>query len=129
MQCEPSKACGATGCSPPRLWPISWRAAFELQKPSPLPQDQTLLAEHGPSGSSGIDIELHIPSTGGPQIQTLLDGLGGWALFASLAGLLISAIAWALGSFGGNYNAVSRGKTGVVVCAGFCELNEDGRGD
>jgi hypothetical protein len=54
---------------------------------------------------------------GGPQIQTLLDGLGGWALFASLAGLLISSIAWALGSFGGNYHAVSRGKTGVLVCA------------
>src|SRR3954452_14461612 len=54
---------------------------------------------------------------GGPQIQTLLDGLGGWALVASLAGLLISAIAWALGSFGGNYHAVSRGKTGVMVCA------------
>jgi hypothetical protein len=54
---------------------------------------------------------------GGPQIQTLLDGLGGWALFASLGGLLISSIVWALGSFGGNYHAVSRGKTGVVVCA------------
>jgi len=54
---------------------------------------------------------------GGSQIQTLLDGLGGWALFAALAGLLISSMAWALGSFGGNYNAVSRGKTGVIVCA------------
>src|SRR3954466_8817835 len=54
---------------------------------------------------------------GGPQIQTLLDGLGGWALLASLAGLLISSMAWALGSFGGNYHAVSRGKTGVLVCA------------
>ena len=54
---------------------------------------------------------------GGPQIQTLLDGLGGWALFATLGGLLISAIVWALGSFGGNYHAVSRGKTGVLVCA------------
>lgn len=54
---------------------------------------------------------------GGPQIQTLLDGLGGWALLASLGGLLISSIAWALGSFGGNYHAVSRGKTGVIICA------------
>ena len=54
---------------------------------------------------------------GGPQIQQLLDGLGGWALFAALAGLLISVIVWAMGSFGGNYNAVSKGKTGVLVCA------------
>ena len=54
---------------------------------------------------------------GGPQIQQLLDGLGGWALFAALAGLLISVIVWAMGSFGGNYHAVSKGKTGVLVCA------------
>jgi len=54
---------------------------------------------------------------GGPQIQSLLDGLAGWALFAALGGLLISSMVWALGSFGGNYNAVSRGKTGVMVCA------------
>lgn len=55
---------------------------------------------------------------GGPQIQQLLDGLGGWALFAALAGLLISVSVWAMGSFGGNYHAVSKGKTGVLVCAG-----------
>lgn len=53
---------------------------------------------------------------GGAQIQQILDGLGGWALFAALGGLLISVMVWALGSFGGNYHAVSRGKTGVVVC-------------
>ena len=54
---------------------------------------------------------------GGSQIQSLLDGLGAWALFAALGGLLISSMVWALGSFGGNYHAVSRGKTGVIVCA------------
>jgi hypothetical protein len=54
---------------------------------------------------------------GGDQIQVLLDGLAGWALLAALAGLLISAIAWALGSLGGNYRAVSSGKVGVLVCA------------
>ncbi|WP_310962475.1 DUF6112 family protein [Nocardioides terrisoli] len=53
---------------------------------------------------------------GGGQIQQILDGLGGWALFAALGGLLISVIIWSLGSFGGNYHAVSRGKTGVLVC-------------
>jgi len=53
---------------------------------------------------------------GGGQIQQILDGLGGWALFAALGGLLISVIVWSLGSFGGNYHAVSRGKTGVLVC-------------
>lgn len=53
---------------------------------------------------------------GGPQIQQILDGLGGWALLAALGGLLISVIVWSLGSFGGNYQAVSRGKSGVLVC-------------
>ncbi|GAB3785484.1 DUF6112 family protein [Nocardioides ungokensis] len=53
---------------------------------------------------------------GGAQIQQILDGLGGWALFAALGGILISVIIWSLGSFGGNYHAASRGKTGVLVC-------------
>ena len=53
---------------------------------------------------------------GGPQIQQILDGLAGWALLAALGGLLVSVMAWSLGSFGGTYNAVSRGKTGVLVC-------------
>lgn len=53
---------------------------------------------------------------GGDQIQQILDGLGGWALFAALGGLLISVIVWSMGSFGGNFHAVSRGKTGVLVC-------------
>jgi hypothetical protein len=53
---------------------------------------------------------------GGAQIQQILDGLAGWALFAALGGVLISVIVWSLGSFGGNFHAVSRGKTGVLVC-------------
>ena len=54
---------------------------------------------------------------GGNVIQQLLDGLAGWALFGSLAALLISAIVWALGANGGNYNAANKGKTGVLVSA------------
>jgi hypothetical protein len=54
---------------------------------------------------------------GGNVIQQLLDGLAGWALFGSLAALLISAIVWALGANGGNYHAANKGKTGVMVAA------------
>jgi hypothetical protein len=64
-------------------------------------------------------VQVHPDPTrlpGGHQIQQILDGLGGWALLAALGGLLVSVIVWSLGSFGGNYHAVSRGKTGVVVC-------------
>jgi hypothetical protein len=53
---------------------------------------------------------------GGAQIQQILDGLAGWALLAALGGLLISVITWSMGSFGGNFHAVSRGKSGVLVC-------------
>lgn len=76
-----------------------------------------IIANTGSKVLTNVDINpdpTKLP--GGPQIQQLLDGLGGWALLASLAGLLISVIMWALGSFGGNYNAVSKGKTGVLVC-------------
>ncbi len=52
---------------------------------------------------------------GGHVIQGLIDGLAGWALFGSLAALLISAIVWALGANSGNYHAAGRGKTGVLV--------------
>jgi hypothetical protein len=58
---------------------------------------------------------------GGGVIQQLLDGLAGWALWGSLAALLVSAIVWALGSNGGNYHAASKGKTGVLV-AGLTAL-------
>jgi hypothetical protein len=66
-----------------------------------------------------LDVKVHpdphsLP--GGAQIQQILNGLSGWALLAALGGLLISVIVWALGSFGGNYHGVNRGKTGVLVC-------------
>jgi hypothetical protein len=54
---------------------------------------------------------------GGHVIQQLIDGLAGWALFGSLAALLISAIVWALGANSGNYHAAGRGKTGVLISA------------
>ena len=58
---------------------------------------------------------------GGNVIQQLLDGLAGWALWGSLAALLVSAIVWALGANGGNYHAANKGKTGVLV-AGITAL-------
>ena len=54
---------------------------------------------------------------GGAVMQQLLDGLAGWALWGSLAALLISAIVWALGANGGNVHAANKGKTGVLVAA------------
>ena len=72
---------------------------------------------------SMVALKVHVDPNagglpGGDQIQQILNGLGAWALLAALGGLLVSVMVWSLGSFGGNYHAVSRGKTGVLVCGG-----------
>ena len=45
-----------------------------------------------------------------------------FGLIASVAGLAISALAWALSSHNGNSYYASRGKTGVVIAAGAALL-------
>lgn len=68
--------------------------------------------------SVGNDVEVNpnpnkLP--GGHVIQGLLDGLSGWALWGALAGVLISALVWAVGANAGNYHAAGKGKTGVLI--------------
>lgn len=52
---------------------------------------------------------------GGPVLQKLMNGLGGWALALSLVGLLIGAAAWALGSHGQNYQQTFVGRRAVLI--------------
>jgi hypothetical protein len=52
---------------------------------------------------------------GGETLQRLMDGLEGWALALALAGLLIGAAAWALGSHGQNYQHTYVGRRAVLV--------------
>jgi hypothetical protein len=52
---------------------------------------------------------------GGQVLQHLMNGLGGWALALSLAGLLIGAAAWALGSHGQNYQQSFVGRRAVLI--------------
>jgi Family of unknown function (DUF6112) len=52
---------------------------------------------------------------GGQVLQHLMNGLGGWALAFSLAGLLIGAAAWALGSHGQNYQQSFVGRRAVLI--------------
>lgn len=52
---------------------------------------------------------------GGGTLQQLTNGLGGWALVASLVGLLIGAGAWALGSHSQNYHQSFVGRRTVLV--------------
>jgi len=52
---------------------------------------------------------------GSSTIQQLTNGLGWWALVASLVGLVLGAAAWALGSHTNNYQYATTGRKAVLV--------------
>ena len=52
---------------------------------------------------------------GGNVLQSLVDGLGGWALILALAGLVVGAALWAIGSHSQNYQQSYTGKRAVLV--------------
>lgn len=54
---------------------------------------------------------------GGAVLQHLTDGLGGWALIATLVGLVVGAGLWALGSHAHNYQQSFVGRRTVLVSA------------
>lgn len=54
---------------------------------------------------------------GSSTLETLADGIGWWALVASLVGLVLGAAAWALGSHTNNYQYSSAGRRAVIVSA------------
>jgi len=54
---------------------------------------------------------------GGSTIEQLANGIGWWALVASLVGLVVGAAAWALGSHGNNYQYATSGRKAVLVSA------------
>jgi hypothetical protein len=53
---------------------------------------------------------------GGEVLQSLTDGIGGFALILSLVGVLIGAAMWALGSTSTNYQQTVIGKKATVSC-------------
>lgn len=65
---------------------------------------------------------LHVhPTTsglpGGAAIESLVNGIQWWALILALAGLIIGAAVWALGSHSQNYQQAFAGKRAVLVSA------------
>lgn len=56
-----------------------------------------------------------LPGSG--PLETLTNGIGWWALVASLVGLVLGAAAWALGSHSNNYQYSSAGRRAVIVSA------------
>ena len=51
------------------------------------------------------------------ELETIVGALLTLGLVASVAGLVLSAIVWAVASHSGNVHIVGRAKTGVVVSA------------
>jgi hypothetical protein len=58
---------------------------------------------------------------GGTQLLHLVDGLGAWALILALAGLVIGAALWAIGSHSQNYQQSYVGRR-VVLVSGVAAL-------
>ncbi len=59
---------------------------------------------------------------GSATLQSLINGLAWWALLAALAGLVIGAATWALGSHSNNYQHASTGRRAVLVSGGAALL-------
>ncbi len=65
-----------------------------------------------------VDVTLSPDPTalpGGQVLQHLMNGLGGWALILALAGLLVGAATWAVGSHGSNYQQSFTGRRAVLI--------------
>lgn len=52
---------------------------------------------------------------GSHVLDNLTNGLGGWALIAAMAGLVIGAVMWAFGQYSQNYQQAYNGRRGVLV--------------
>ena len=72
---------------------------------------------------SGVNIQPN--RTGLPGItslETIVGALLTFGLVAAVAGIAISAIAWAIGSHSGNPHVAGKGKSGVLVALGAAFL-------
>ncbi len=70
-------------------------------------------------------IDIGPNTTGLPGIAALESIVGAlltYGLVAAVAGIAISAIAWAIGSHSSNPHVAGRGKTGVLVSGGAAML-------
>lgn len=68
-----------------------------------------------------MDVSLSPDPTalpGGNVLQSLANGVGGWALVLSLIGLIVGAAAWALGAHSQNYQQSLVGRKAVLVSGG-----------
>ena len=82
-------------------------------------QVTTTTVAAGGAVAGGPKVSLHPNSTFifGQALTNLVDGLGFYALIASLAGLVVGAGLWAVGSNSQNFSQTYNGKKAVLVSA------------
>jgi hypothetical protein len=69
-------------------------------------------------GAAGVNITPNGNGLPGvSQLEKMVGTLVVFAVIAAVAGVLISAITWAVGNHSSNPQLASRGKTGVLVAA------------
>lgn len=76
------------------------------------------LPQLGASGVLAAQLSLNPDSSalpGGAALQGLANGVGWWALLASLLGLVVGAAMWAVGAHTNNYQHSSTGRRAVLV--------------
>jgi len=71
----------------------------------------------GPAASGpGLTLAPNINDLPGASVLSdLTNGLGGWALMAAMAGVVIGAVMWAFGHYSQNYQQAYNGRKGVLV--------------
>ena len=69
----------------------------------------------GATGVGGQPDPNGLPGTS--ALESLISGVAFWALLAALAGLLLSAMVWALSSHSGNYQHATMGRRGTLISA------------
>lgn len=52
---------------------------------------------------------------GANVLDSLTNGLGGWALIAAMVGVVVGAVMWAFGHYSQNYQQAYNGRRGVLV--------------
>lgn len=52
---------------------------------------------------------------GSNVLQSLTNGIGGWALILALVGMMVGAVAWAFGQHSQNYQQAYSGRKGVLI--------------
>jgi hypothetical protein len=68
------------------------------------------------SSSGGVSLDPNLTALpGSGTLQSLVNGLGAWALIAALVGLVIGAAAWALGVHAQNFQQSMVGRRAVLV--------------